>query len=164
MVSTMKRLLALSLLTGLLMSACSSAPAPDQESTVQGNVTATFTIQPINTATPTPAGTWETVIDGRVYDKATEPGLPIAGASISYLVLQSYFSGLQEGRPNESISDEFGEFSLPVIVHDTDSIKILVVAEGYTPFEERLVGVDLFGGRRIDIGLTPIVSATVRAP
>ncbi|MGB3716982.1 MAG: hypothetical protein WA996_21380 [Candidatus Promineifilaceae bacterium] len=160
----MKWLLTLSFLAGLLMTACRGVPAPDQESPVRGIVTATYTIQPIQTATPTPIGTWKTVIDGMVYDNVTEPGKPIVGASISYHVLQSYFPGLQEGRPSETISDAFGEFSFPVIVHDTDSIRILVEAQGYTPYEERLIGVDLFGGRSFDIGLTPIVTATIRAP
>jgi hypothetical protein len=51
-----------------------------------------------------------------------------------------------------------------VIVHDTDSIRILVEAEGYLSYEERLVGVDLFGGRSLDIGLTPILTVTVSPP
>ena len=53
---------------------------------------------------------------------------------------------------------------LPVIVHDTDSVRILVEAQGYAPYEERLVGVDLLGGKRFDIGLTPLQSATVNPP
>ena len=114
--------------------------------------------------TPMPVGTWETVIDGTIYDRLTEPGKPIVGASISYDVLHSYFAELQEGRPNSTITDELGKFALPVIVHDTDSIRIEVEAQGYTSHEEKLVGVDLFGGRSFDIGLTPLLTATVRPP
>ena len=114
--------------------------------------------------TPMPVGTWETVIDGTIYDRLTEPGKPIVGASISYEVLHSYFAELQEGRPNSTSTDELGEFALPVIVHDTDSIRIEVEAQGYTSHEEKLVGVDLFGGRSFDIGLTPLLTATVRPP
>ena len=55
-------------------------------------------------------------------------------------------------------------FALSVIVHDTDSVRILVEAQGYAPYEERLVGVDLLGGKRFDIGLTPLQSATVNPP
>jgi hypothetical protein len=99
-----------------------------------------------------------------VYDRLTVPEEPIVGASISYDVLHSYFPELQEGRPNKTLTDELGEFALPVIVHDTDSIRILVEAEGYLSYEERLVGVDLFGGRSLDIGLTPILTVTVSPP
>jgi hypothetical protein len=109
-------------------------------------------------------GTWKTVIDGMVYDRLAEPGKPIVGASISYDVLHSHFAELQEGRPNRTLTDQLGEFALPVIVHDTDSIRILVEAQGYVSYEERLVGVDLLGGRSFDIGLTPLMTVTVSPP
>jgi len=160
----MKWLLAILFLTCLLMTACGVGPAPDQETPVRGIVTAVHDLLPTKTATPTPAGTWETKIYGRIYDKASESGEPIVGASIRYHVLASYFSGLQEGRPNETISDEFGEFSLTVLVHDTDSIRIEVEAPGYGPYEERPSGISLAAGMRLDIGLTPIVSAAIKAP
>jgi hypothetical protein len=99
-----------------------------------------------------------------IYDRLTEPGKPIVGASISYNVLHSYFAELQEGGPNKTITDELGEFALPVIVHDTDSIRILVEAQGYVSYEERLVGVDLLGGRTFEIGLTPLLTVTVSPP
>jgi hypothetical protein len=51
-----------------------------------------------------------------------------------------------------------------VIVHDTDNIKILIEAQGFIPYEEMLVGVDLFGGKSIEIGLTPTVTAIVSPP
>jgi hypothetical protein len=109
-------------------------------------------------------GSWEAVIEGRIYDRATEPGKPIIGASVSYIVLATYFPGLQEGRPNETISNELGEFSLPVAVHDTDSIKILVEAQGYMPYEEKIVAMYLVGTQSFNIGLTSTVSATVSPP
>jgi hypothetical protein len=99
-----------------------------------------------------------------IYDKSAGPGEPILGASISYNVVHSYFTELQEGRPNKTVTDRRGTFSLPVIVHDTDSIRILIEAQGFVPYEERLVGVDLFGGRSFDIGLAPLVTATVSPP
>jgi hypothetical protein len=99
-----------------------------------------------------------------VYDRLSEPGDPIVGASISYDVLHSYYPELQQGRTNNTTTDELGEFALPVIVHDTDSIRVLIEAQGYISYEERLVGVDLFGGRSLDIGLTPILTATVSPP
>ena len=110
---------------------------------------------PVATPTPTVVGTWETAIKGRIYDGSTGPEAPLGGASVSYIVLHSYFLGLQEGRPNVAVTNLKGEFLLPVVVHDTDSIRILVEAQGYQPYEERLVGVDLLPGRTLDIGLTP---------
>ena len=150
--------------TSLLLTACGSTPVPNQDSPGRPSITTTQAIQPIKTSTPTPMGTWYTVIDGMIYDRLTEPTRPIVGASISYNVLHSHFAELQEGRPNKTITNELGEFMLPVIVHDTDSIKILVEAQGYISYEERLVGVDLFGGRSFDIGLIPIVTVTVSPP
>jgi len=44
---------------------------------------------------------------------------------------------------------------LPVTVHDMDSIRILIEAQGYMSYEEKLVGVDLLGGGNFEIGLTP---------
>jgi hypothetical protein len=143
----MRWFLTFSILTGLLLTACSGTPVPEQD-----------------TPTPLPVGTWKTTIDGMVYDGQTGPGKPIAGASISYIVLHSYYAELQEGRANRTTTDELGEFALPVIVHDTDSIRVLVEAQGYVSYEERLVGVDLFGGRSFDIGLSPLVTGTVSPP
>jgi len=150
----MKRFLKLLGLSSLLLTACVGTLAPIE----------TATPMPIVTATPTPVGTWETVIDGRIYDEQTDPGKPIVGASITYDVLHSYFSVLQGGRPNKTITDELGEFVLPVIVHDTDVIRILVEAQGYLSYEERLGGIDLVPGRRIEVGLTKLLTATASPP
>lgn len=142
----MKRFLTLLGLSSLLLAACVG------------------TLAPVETATPTPVGTWETVIDGRIYDGLTDPGKPIIGASITYDVLHSNVSSLQLGRPNKTTTDEFGEFALPVIVHDTDVIRILVEAQGYLSYEERLGGIDLVPGRRIEVGLTKLLTETVGPP
>jgi hypothetical protein len=151
----MKWLLIFLLLTTLLLTACGYAPASDRDSPKGTQAT-----QPVETATPTPVGSWEAVIDGMIYDGATEPGKPIVGASISYIVLATYFPGLQEGRPNETISNELGEFSLPVMVHDTENIKILVEAQGYMPYEEKVVAMYLVGQQSFNIGLMPMVTVT----
>jgi hypothetical protein len=90
------------------------------------------------------------VIGGVIYDTAT--GRPIAGASIRYRVVHSYFPEVQEGWPNATVSDQQGQFSLPMIVHDTDNIRIVVEAPGYMTYEEKL---DLFGDRSFNIGLHP---------
>ena len=160
----MKWFLTFLLLTSLLLAACDGTPLPNQDAPRRVSTTTTQTIKPIKTSTPTPAGTWKTVIDGVIYDRHTEPGKPIVGASVSYDVLHSHFAQLQGGSSNKTVTDEHGAFALPVIVHDTDSVRILVEAQGYAPYEERLVGVDLLGGKRFDIGLTPLQSATVNPP
>lgn len=160
----MKWTLTILLLTGVLMSACGGTPSPDQDESERVTVTTTQTVQPAETSTPLPIGTWETVIDGMIFDRLTEPGKPIVGASISYNVLHSYFAELQEGRANSTLSDEFGGFKLTVIVHDTDSIKILIEAQDYISYEERFVGIDLFGGRSLNIGLSPLLTVTVSPP
>ncbi len=160
----MKWLLIFLMMTSLLLTACGSRPVPGQDTPGPASGADTQTIPPIKTSTPTPVGTWKTVINGMIYDRLTGPGKPIVGASISYDVLHSQFAELQKGRPNTATTDERGEFGLPVIVHDTDSIRILVEAQGYTPYEERLIGIDLSGGRRLEIGLTPSLTATVTPP
>lgn len=157
----MKLFLTLLTFTSLLLAACSGNTAPEKDEPVRASNTATQTAQPIKTSTSIPIGTWETVIDGVIYDKSAGPDKPIAGASISYHVVHSYFLELQEGRPNKIVTDGRGKFSLPVIVHDTDSIRILIEAQGFISYEESLVGVNLFGGRSFNIGLTPLATPTV---
>ena len=146
----MKQYVTLPAVTILLLVACSSIPMPNQDTPPAVNDTTTPTTLPIQTSTYTPVGTWEMVIHGVIYDLST--GEPILGASVSYIVVHSYFPEIQEGRLNKTISNEHGEFSLPMIVHDTDNIKILVDAPGYKSYEEKL---NLFGDRNLNIGLTP---------
>jgi hypothetical protein len=122
-------------LTFVLISACSLVQMP--------------------TPTPTVVGTWEATIEGVIYDAATGLDKPIAGGIVTYEVLHSYFPELQEGRVNQTTSDEGGMFSLRVVVHDTDSIKVVIQAKGYTTYEEKFVGVDLLAGKRLEIGLSP---------
>ena len=158
----MKWFLSLLLLISLSLAGCvgtlvnTAAPG--------NNITTPQTAEAIKTSTPTPVGTWETVIEGVIYDNSVGPDRPIPGATIRYHVLHSYFWELQEGRPNQTETDEYGEFSLPVVVHDTDRIRVLIKAQGYRSYEERLVGVDLFGGKRFIVGLDPYVAATAGPP
>jgi hypothetical protein len=155
----MKRYLTLLAVIILLLVACSGIPVPNQDTPATANPTTTPAAQSIQTSTSTPVGTWEMVIKGMIYDQSK--GKPISGASISYIVVHSYFPEIQEGRLNKTISNEHGEFSLPMIVHDTDNIKILMEAHAFISFEERL---DLFGSRSLNIGLTPLATATVSSP
>lgn len=148
----------------MLLGACGPAPVIDQVYPARESIIATIVIQSCDTVTPIPAGTWETVIEGRIDDEGAGTIDPISGASIVYTVLHAYFPEFQEGRLNETLSGKFGEFSVPVIVHDTDSILIQVEAQGYLPYEERVSCVDLFGGRRYDIGLISISSASDKPP
>jgi hypothetical protein len=103
----------------------------------------------------TPLGTWEMVITGIIYDQST--GKPISGASIRYIVVHSYFPEIQKGRLQKTVSNELGDFSLPMIVHDTDTIKLLVEAEGFISYEEKI---DLLGNRSFIIRLTPSATGT----
>jgi hypothetical protein len=107
------------------------------------------------TPTPTVVGTWEATIEGVIYDAATGLDKPIADATITYDILHTYYPELQEGRLNQTTSDEEGKFSLRVVVHDTDSIKVVIQAKGYTIYEEKFVGVDLLAGKRLEVGLSP---------
>jgi hypothetical protein len=136
----------------LLLVACSGLPARDQESPVPDNATVTPVAQPTQTSTLTPTviGTWEMIIEGVIYDQST--GEPISGASVSYVVVHSYFPEIQAGRLKETRSDVHGEFKLPMIVHDTDNIHIVVEANEYSSYDEKL---DLLGSRYLDIELTP---------
>jgi hypothetical protein len=158
----MNRCLALLALTVLLLVACGSPrlPSPD----VSGSMTAIPTDLLTQTASPTPMGTWEAIIEGVIYDNAVGLGKPIVGASVSYNVLHSYFPELQAGRASQTMTDAQGRFSIRVIVHDTDSIELVVAAPGFVAYEERLVGVDLVGGASFSIGLTRVVTATVSPP
>jgi len=148
--------------TSLLLVACGRAALLDPDAS--RNTVATPAEPRIHTSTATPIGTWETVIDGLIYDNAIGLGKPIVGASVCYNVLHSYFPELQAGRPNQTMTDEQGEFSLQVIVHDTDSVQLVVTAQGFMPYEERLAGVDLVAGRSLSIGLTRVVPVTVSPP
>jgi len=160
----MNRFLAILTLINLLLAACCGESVPGQDAPGQAIMTKTPTKQPGEQSTPTPMGTWTTIIDGTIVDRLAEPGKPIAGATISYIVLHSYFAELQEGRPNKTTTGELGKFALPVIVHDTDTIQILIEARGYESYQERLVGVDLLAGKTVDIGLTPILTVTTSPP
>jgi len=155
----MKRYLTLPAVTILLLAACRCARLPDLDTPATANTPTSPAMQSIQTSTPTPLGTWEMVITGIIYDQST--GKPISGASISYIVVHSYFPEIQEGRLNKTISNEHGEFNLPMIVHDTDNIKLLVEAYAYISYEEKL---DLLGNRSFIIRLTPSATGTIIAP
>lgn len=125
-------------------------------SPVEGIGAVSQTSQVSVTSTPTFPGTWEAIIEGVIYDTSTGTGQPVAGATISYEVLHSYFPELQEGRSNKAISGEDGSFFLTVRVHDTDSISVLIEAQGYRSYEERFSGFDLVAGKNLEIALIPL--------
>jgi hypothetical protein len=136
------------------MSACGGPDSGVNESPVPLRSDATSSTPVIMLkGTPTTIGTWETEISGEVFDRSMGPDWPIADATVTYDVLHSYYAGLQEGRLNQTKSDENGKFSLTVIVHDTDSIRILVEAPGYVSYEQRFTGIDLVVGKRLEVGL-----------
>ena len=132
-------------LVSLLLAACGSVATP-QASATQLPVTPTNTV----------IGTWETEITGTVYGGASGRSEPLAGATVRYVVEFSFFPELQADRLNTTQTDENGEFSLRVMVHDTDSVQIVVEAPGFAPYEESLTGFDLVGSRRtIEVELAP---------
>ena len=131
-----------------LLASCCAILVPDLGAPSSPDSTATLTAQPLQTDTPTPVGTWEMVLNGKVYDSTTVE--PIADAAVRYEVIASYFSEIQEGRPHATVTDAQGHFSLPMIVHDTDNIRIYAEAPGYAPYDAKL---DLFGDRFLDIAL-----------
>lgn len=162
--SLKRQLLAILIIAILLSSACGDSSVIEKEVFERAIITATWTLELLETSTPTPMGSWKTVIQGLIYDNSAGSAKPITGASISYLVAHSYFPELQEGRRTTTITDELGKFSLPVMVHDTDHIRILIEAPGYLSYEEELVGVDLSRGKNIIMGLIPLATATISPP
>ena len=160
----MQQIKILLLFMTLFLSACSGLSASGNKSSGPSGDAASPILDEIKTATPIPVGSWETVVEGVVYDNSVGPDRPIKGATIHYIVLHSYYMELQQGRNNKSETNERGEFFLPVMVHDTDRIRVLVEAQGFISYEEELVGVDLFGGKLYSIGLTPIVVITDSSP
>ncbi|MCC6602981.1 MAG: carboxypeptidase regulatory-like domain-containing protein [Anaerolineae bacterium] len=144
----MKKIIILLAWLGLMVMACSDSTATDPALSQSGG-----------TATPTREGTWTTAIDGFVYDFGTSTDVPVSGAIVRYEVVLSYFPEIQEGYEQTTTTDGRGEFTLPMIVHDTDNIRVVVEAPGFIPFEENFVGVDLVAGKSFIIGLVPQNSA-----
>ena len=70
----------------------------------------------------------------------------------------SYFPEIQDGHENQTETDRQGEFTLPVIMHDTDKMRVVVEAAGYQPYEESFVGIDLVEGKTLTVGLLPTAS------
>lgn len=140
----MKKLIILLAWLGLLVMACGDNAAADPALSQSGG-----------TATPTREGTWTTAIDGFVYDFSTSTDAPVSGAAVYYEVVLSYFPEIQDGYEHETTTDARGEFALPMIVHDTDNIRVVVEAPGFEPYEENFVGMDLAAGRSFIIGLVP---------
>ena len=143
-------------ITALLLPACGGLPAhlDDTPEPAENSPTPTM-LKAISTPTFTPVGTWEAVIHGLIYDQSAGPDIPIAGATVTYDVLHTYYPELQEDRFNKTVSDEGGMFFLTVMVHDTDSVRIMIEANGYTSHEEKFAGFDLLAGKSLEVGLDP---------
>jgi hypothetical protein len=138
----MKRNLSVFVISLFLLAACSCVAMPGRAHSTP--------VEPDQTPTPTPPGSWQMVMAGEIYDSAT--GDPIAGAAVYYEVVHSYFPEIQAGWPKETTSDAQGQFRLPMIVHDTDHLRLVVTAPNYKTYAQKL---DLFGDRYLRIGLTP---------
>lgn len=138
----------------VFLAACCSPATPAPQASAQPAPAAAASAQPIATVSPSPMGTWDTLLSGTVTGGSTEPAQPLAGAVVTYKV-HSYFPELQAGKANQTTTDAAGRFELPVTVHDTDSIWVVIEATGYISHEERLVGIDLQVGRVFEVRLTP---------
>ncbi|MBN2001904.1 MAG: carboxypeptidase regulatory-like domain-containing protein [Anaerolineae bacterium] len=144
----MKKFPIILVLAVLLLNACNNIPAP----TTTQEPPALITPKDVLTATQPPIVSWEITMQGLIYDATTDK--PIEGASVHYTVLSRY-PELREGLPDETLSDAEGRFSLPTVVHDTDSLHLIVEAPGYTTYEQEIgpfTGGTLY---EFNIGLTP---------
>ena len=83
-----------------------------------------------------------------------------SGPAVRYIIVHELFMELQQGRINKAETDEEGKFFLPVIVHDTDCIKIIVQAQGFETLEENLIGIDFFSSKNNMVGLIPLMKVT----
>ena len=124
------------------------------------NVSATRTAE-APAATPTPAGTWDVVIRGTVYDASLGPGHPVGAARVSYEHF-SYYSEVEESGTKWALTGQNGEYELALVVHDTDTLVFEVEAPGFELYNRRFTGLDLHprGVHRIDLGLTPLPPPT----
>ena len=98
------------------------------------------------------------VIWGTVYDASSGLEKPVASAWVTY----DHFS-YQGGGTDCAVTDEYGGYEFTLLVHDTDTFEVSVQAEGFAPFKRRFTGMELYaggGGRRMDLGLTPLAEAT----
>ncbi|MCA9945193.1 MAG: carboxypeptidase regulatory-like domain-containing protein [Anaerolineales bacterium] len=141
----MKKQIIIFALLGLLLGACTE---PDS---------ATTSDRSAGPPTPTREGTWTSVIDGYIYNFDAQAE-PIPGATVRYELVLSYFPEIQDGHENQTETDRQGEFTLPVIMHDTDKMRVVVEAAGYQPYEESFVGIDLVEGKTLTVGLLPTAS------
>ena len=130
------------------------------EPTAVPTQTSTRTYTP--TATPTPAGTWEVVIRGIVYDVSVGPQEPVGEAQVSY-DHHSYYPEVRGSGIKRAVTDLYGEYEFALLVHDTDTLVFMVEAQGFEPFRRRFTGLDLHPGgvHRLDLGLTPLPTPTV---
>ena len=160
-------IVAVSLLLLLLVTCARVATPPvvpidilTPEPTAAPNQTSTGTVIP--TATPTPVGTWEVVIRGRVYDASAGPEEPVGEASVSY-DHHSYYPEVRGSGIKWAVTDQYGEYEFALLVHDTDTLVFMVEAQGFESFSRRLTGLDLHpsGVHRLDLGLTPLPTPTV---
>ncbi|MCB8975851.1 MAG: carboxypeptidase regulatory-like domain-containing protein [Ardenticatenaceae bacterium] len=140
----MKKQIVFLLWLWLVLVACSGGQATDPALSQSGG-----------TPTPTREGTWTTAIDGFIYDFSATTDSPLADAIVRYEIVLSYFPEIQDGFEQQTNTDSQGEFNLPMILHDTDNIRVVVEADGYVPYEENFVGIDLVPGKTLTIGLQP---------
>lgn len=140
----MKKQISILVWLGLVLVACGGGQSTDPSLSQSGG-----------TPTPTREGTWTTAIDGFIYDFSDATDKPLAGAIVRYEVVLSYFPEIQDGFEQQTNTDSGGEFSLPMILHDTDNIRVVVEADGFAPYEENFVGIDLVPGKTLTIGLQP---------
>jgi len=90
-------------------------------------------------------------IRGRAYDLSAGPDALIAGATVTYARLGS--------RGRAVTTDERGEFSFALPLHDTDDVRISAAAPGFSPATITLSAADVvYRFPTIELGLLPAQS------
>lgn len=118
------------------------------------------TSTPTSTSTPTPSASPTVVGDlgrqtirGTVRRGDTTETLPIAGAVVRY----THFSLVHAGSSGQTTTDANGTYAFdPILLRDTDTVRVRVEAPGFEPQQEQRSGVESWNDPVFDFALTPI--------
>ena len=151
----------------LLLGGCRSSPEATPTPSPETSPTVTYTpttSPPSVTHTPTtspPPFTpdfcigWNCTITGVVYAGAADPGSELAGVLVE---LNQYSNCSPTRGEQETITDEGGNFTFEVFLHDTDGFNFRVELEGYEPAKTSFGGFDCLycSCQTVEIVLQPV--------